>query len=117
MTFGFDTALRSTASAAGWTAAAGDRLTLNVNGYEHTIDLWDAAAGTPLVNGLDGLVSAINSRFQGKDVVAAVVDAGGGDQRLVLSSPRGYRVDVDEAKTQLTTPLHLPTAASPSRGG
>ena len=117
VTFGFDTALRSTASAAGWTAAAGDRLTLNVNGYEHTIDLWDAAAGTPLVNGLDGLVSAINSRFQGKDVVAAVVDAGGGDQRLVLSSPRGYRVDVDEAKTQLTTPLNLPTAASPSRGG
>lgn len=103
-TFRIDTALRSTANVSGWTAAAGDRLTLQVDGYEHTISLEN---GT----NLDGLVSAINARFQGKDLVAEAVDAGGGDRRLVLSSPRGYTVDVVGAKTQLTNPLHVPPAA------
>ena len=112
-TFRIDTALRSTANVSGWTAAAGDRLTLKVDGYEHTIDLWDSVAGAPLVAGqsIDGLVSAINARFQGKDVMAEVVDAGGGDKRLVLSSPRGYVVEVVGARTQLTNPLHMPPEA------
>ena len=114
-TFRIDTALRSTADVSGWAAAAGDRLTLKVDGYEHTIDLWDANAipPEPLAAGknLDGLVSAINARFQGKDVVAEVVDAGVGDRRLVLSSPRGYVVEVVEARTQLTNSLHVPPAA------
>ena len=119
-TFNLNTALRSNADVSGWTAAAGDQLTLSVNGVSQTIDLYDESANPPkpFVATVDELAALINSRFQAQDIRAEVVDAGGGDRRLVLSSPRGYRVTLENAGTTLTNPLGIvPGTTSPTRGG
>jgi flagellar hook-associated protein 3 len=107
-TFGMDTAIRSTGDISGWTAAAGQLLTFEVNGMEHTIDLEQMAGDGP-----EELVCLINSRFQGLDVKAQLVDAGAGDQRLVLTSERGYHIDVTATPVGL---LGLTVPTTPNRG-
>ncbi len=108
-TFGMDTAIRSAANISGWNAAAGELLTFEVNGMEHTIDLEQMAGGGP-----EELVCLINSRFQGMDVKAQLVDAGVGDQRLVLTSERGYAVTITDAPAGLN--LGGLPVSTPNRG-
>ncbi len=108
-TFGMDTAIRSAANISGWAAAAGELLTFEVNGMEHTIDLEQMAGGGP-----EELVCLINSRFQGLDVKAQLVDAGVGDQRLVLTSERGYAVTITDAPAGLN--LGGLPVSTPNRG-
>ena len=108
-TFSMDTAIRSTGDISGWTAAAGDLLTFEVNGMEHTIDLEQMAGDGP-----EELVCLINSRFQGLDVKAQLVDAGAGDQRLVLTSERGYAVTITDAPGGLN--LGALPVSTPNRG-
>ncbi len=103
-----DTAIRSTADISGWTAAAGELLTFEVNGMEHTIDLEQMAGEGP-----EELVCLINSRFQGMDVKAELVDAGGGDQRLVLTSERGYAITITNAPADLNLIQPPGTAVDP----
>ncbi|EFQ23498.1 flagellin domain protein [Aminomonas paucivorans DSM 12260] len=123
-TFRLRTALRSNVNVSGWTAAAGDQLTLSVNGVTQTIDLFDENATPPppppasVAANIDELAALINSRFQAQDLRAQVVDAGAGDRRLVLSSPRGYQVTVEAAGTTLANPIGIaPGITSPNRGG
>ncbi len=108
-TFNMDTAIRSTGDISGWAAAAGDLLTFEFNGVEHTIDLGQMAGDGP-----EELVCLINSRFQGLGVQAELVDAGGGDQRLVLTSPKGYEVTITNAPAGLN--LGATPVSTPSRG-
>ncbi|EHM10255.1 flagellar hook-associated protein 3 [Thermanaerovibrio velox DSM 12556] len=120
-TFNMGTALEGSALAA-WTPVAGDVLTLHVNGMSHSIDLYDESAGQPIVSSLDELAELINARFQGQDIRAHAVDQGGGSKKLVLTSPRGYVVTVDESVMNAATRLGLTsgptwTASSPNRGG
>ena len=109
-TFGMDTAIRSTGDISGWTAAAGGLLAFEVNGAKHTIDLSQMNA----TDGPEELVCLINSRFQGMDVKAQLVDAGAGDQRLVLTSERGYAVTITAAPAGLNMIQPPATAVDPS---
>ena len=110
-TFSMDTAIRSTADISGWTAAApAGLLTFEVNGMEHTIDLDQMNA----TDGPEELVCLINSRFQGMDLKAELVDAGGGDQRLVITSERGYKVTLTAAPGGLN--LGAMPVTTPNRG-
>ena len=90
-----DNAIRGTQNIpAAWTPAAGDTLSITVDGYEHTIDL-NAIFDSNGVGGIDihDVVAAINARFQGLDVKAQLVDNGvAGGNFLVLTSPRGYDI-------------------------
>lgn len=95
-----------------------------MNGVTQTIDLFDENATPPppppasVAANIDELAALINSRFQAQDLRAQVVDAGAGDRRLVLSSPRGYQVTVEAAGTTLANPIGIaPGITSPNRGG
>jgi len=85
-------------------------LDITVDGYTHKIDLaqadLDSSGGvTP-----EELVSVINARFQGQDVMAELVSEGGNDY-LVLFSPRGLMIEASGGA------LVGGTASSVSRGG
>ncbi len=92
-----DNAIRT--NTAGWTIppAAGDELSISVDGYTHTIDL-NAIFDSNDSGGIDveDIAAAINARFQGQDVKAQLVEDAG-DTYLVLTSPRGYSVEVSGA--------------------
>lgn len=110
-TFFMDTAIRSTADISGWTAAApAGLLTFEVNGMEHSIDLDQMNA----TDGPEELVCLINSRFQGMDVKAQLVDAGAADQRLLLTSERGYGITITSAPAGLNMIQPPATAVDPS---
>lgn len=106
----------SGSSLGAWTPVAGDVLTISVNGVTHSIDLYDESKGQPIVSNLDELADLVNARFQGQDLVAQTVDMGGGSKRLVITSPRGYVVNVDESAMSAGTQLGL-NGTSSSRGG
>ena len=123
-----DTALRG-ADASGWTGVAhsGDSLKITVEGYSHNIDIDGCLS-------VDDVAKAINARFQGGDVQAEVVKDGAASH-LVLWSPRGNTITVEEVKGDITGaptgvffdgPSFVPTVGtaglagpvdSPSRGG
>lgn len=99
--FGFDTGLVGVGNLTGWQPAAGDTLTISVNGAEHTIDLWDSEGVPPgpVVRGAEELADLINTRFQGRDIRAEVLvtrDASGNitNKRLALWSPKGYTFEI-----------------------
>jgi flagellar hook-associated protein 3 FlgL len=85
-------------------------LDITVDGYTHKIDL--AQADLDSSGGLTPgeLVSVINARFQGQDVRAELVIEGGNDY-LVLFSPRGFTIEASGGA------LVGGTASSVSRGG
>jgi len=85
-------------------------LEITVDGYTHKIDL--AQADLDSSGGLtpEELVSVINARFQGQDVGAELVIEGGNDY-LVLFSPRGFTIEASGGA------LVGGTASSVSRGG
>ncbi len=96
-----DNAVRGDADVSGWVNAGGI-LSISVDGYTHEIDLGAIfdTGGTDIENA----VAAINARFQGQDVKAQLVDdAVTGEQYLVLTSPRGYAVEVGGAAQPLLT--------------
>jgi len=91
-----DNAIRGTENLAAWAPAAGDTLEITVDGYTHTIDL-NAIADSNESGSIDAddVVAAINARFQGLDVKAQLVDNGtAGEKYLVITSPRGYAVEI-----------------------
>ena len=109
-----DNAVRGDADVSGWTSAAGDTLSLTVDGYTHTLDLntiFDSNSSGTI--DAEDVASAINSRFQGQDIKATLVNDGGG-QYLVLTSPRGYSI---EAGGSAQAALLGTAAATPSRAG
>ncbi len=109
-----DNAVRGDADITGWAPAAGDTLSLTVDGYTHTLDLdviFDSNSSGTI--DADDVVAAINSRFQGQDIKATLVDNGGG-QYLVLTSPRGYAI---EAGGSARAALLGTATATSSRGG
>jgi flagellar hook-associated protein 3 FlgL len=67
-------------------------LDITVDGYTHKIDLAQADLDSPGVVTPQELVSVINARFQGQDVRAELVSEGGNDY-LVLFSPRGLTIE------------------------
>ncbi len=104
-TFFMDTAIRS-GDISGWVIptpppSPAGTLSFTVNGMEHTIDLDQMKPG----DGPEEFVCLINARFQGMDVKAQLVDAGAADQRLVLTSPRGYSIEVDDSSVDATLQL------------
>ncbi|MGI6253321.1 MAG: flagellar hook-associated protein FlgL [Aminivibrio sp.] len=94
-TLQMDNALRGDADVSGWgPPSAGDELIIMVDGYSHTIDLnavFDSNDSGAI--DIDDVAAAINARFQDMDVKASVVDEGAA-RYLVLTSPRGYRLEV-----------------------
>jgi len=96
-TVNIDNAVRGTVNVAGWALdvnPANNMLSIEVDGYAHTIDL-NAVFDSNGVGGIDieDVVAAINARFQGQDVKAQLVNEGAA-RHLVLTSPRGYSVEV-----------------------
>lgn len=88
-----NTALRGEANAASgvWIpSGSGDSLTISVEGYAHSIDI-DACLT------VEDVAKAINARFQGGDVQAEVVQDGP-EKHLVLWSPKGSIVTIDETR-------------------
>ncbi|MDL2263422.1 flagellar hook-associated protein FlgL [Synergistaceae bacterium OttesenSCG-928-I11] len=67
-------------------------LTITVNGTPHTIDLVDNETNPPtqIVQSVEDLAEIINTRFQGQDIRAEVIDDGSGKKYLSLWSPKGY---------------------------
>lgn len=103
-TFGFGTALVGTANLLVWAPVADNTLTFTVNGASHTIDLWDNTANpeAPIVHSPEDLVNAINTRFQGMDIRAEILETKNNlgvvtAKRLALWSPKGYTFSVDAA--------------------
>ncbi|PKL03205.1 MAG: flagellar hook-associated protein 3, partial [Synergistetes bacterium HGW-Synergistetes-2] len=110
-----DNAIRT--NTAGWTIppTPGDELSITVDGYTHTIDL-NAIFDSNGIGGIDveDITAAINSRFQGQDVKAQLVEDAG-DTYLVLTSPRGYSVEVSGAGNYVgVVGTTLSRAGSPS---
>ncbi|MCL2767893.1 MAG: hypothetical protein FWE49_04135, partial [Synergistaceae bacterium] len=68
----------------------GDILTINVAGYNHTIDLYAAQESMSSFNP-QALVDLINSRFQDEDLKAEINN----DGCMIIYSPRGYNVKID----------------------
>ena len=111
-----DNAIRGTQNIpAAWTPAAGDTLSVTVDGYTHTIDLnaiFDNDGGGIHIH---DVVAAINARFQGLDVKAQLVDNGVvGGNFLVLTSPRGYNIQNVAVTGGTTTYADLFGAAPPT---
>lgn len=101
----------------GWTIppAAGDTLSITVDGYTHTIDL-NAIFDSNGIGGIDveDIAAAINARFQGQDVKAQLVEEAG-NTYLVLTSPRGYSIDLNGGGTYAGVSETTPSCAgSPS---
>ena len=113
-TLQMDNAIRGDADVSGWAPSAGDVLTVTVDGCSHTIDLnaiFDFNDSGAI--DIDDVAAAINARFQGMDVKAAVVDDSGA-RYLAITSPRGYRITVGgSAQAGLTGTA----AATQSRAG
>lgn len=104
--FGFDTGLVGTVNLMGWIPVAGDTFTFSVNGAEHTIDLWDdtVPAGRPVLHSVEDLAEMINTRFQGMDIRAEVLETKNAAgvvirKRLALWSPKGYTFSVSGTGT------------------
>ena len=123
--FGFSTGLVGT-NIMSWVPALNNTLTFTVNGASHTIDLWDNTASpqAPIVRSPEDLAKTINTRFQGMDIRAEILetkDAGGTvtEKRLALWSPKGYTFSVDAApvgSTHATVGIAAGTS-SRTRGG
>jgi len=93
-----DNAIRGTVDVTGWAlngTPANNILSIEVDGYTHTIDLnaiFDSNGGGI---GIEDVTAAINARFQGQDVKAQLVDDTiTGYKHLLLTSPRGYAIEV-----------------------
>ncbi len=121
--FVFDTGIKGTTDMNGWVPVVGDTMTISVNGFEHTIDLWDdqTPGGRPVVWNVDELAEMINTRFQGQDIRAEVVvhkDNTGAiiSKELALWSPKGYAITVDTS-SMTTSPFAAPVVTTPNRGG
>lgn len=117
-TLTIDNAIRGTVDVSAWSLdlvnPANNLLTIEVDGYSHTIDLnaiFDSNSGGTI--DIEDVVAAINARFQGMDVKAQLVDEGA-ERRLVLTSPRGYNITVGgPAQAGLTGAV----LATPQRAG
>jgi flagellin-like hook-associated protein FlgL len=73
----------------------GDVLSIKVNGASHTIDLFDDTF-TPakqVVTTPEELAALINTRFQGQDIRAEIID-NGTTKHLALWSPKGYTFEL-----------------------
>ncbi|MGI6784693.1 MAG: flagellar hook-associated protein FlgL [Aminivibrio sp.] len=91
-----DNAIRGTIDVTTWSLdadPANNLLEITVDGYSHTIDLNAIYDKDPAGVDIHDVAAAINARFQGMDVKAALVEDGA-DTFLVLTSPRGYRIEV-----------------------
>ncbi|NLD95790.1 MAG: flagellar hook-associated protein FlgL [Synergistaceae bacterium] len=75
----------------GWSPAAGETLSITVDGYTHTIDL-GVIVDSDQSGALDigDVAAAINARFQGQDIKATLLENGA----MALTSPRGYAFTV-----------------------
>jgi flagellin-like hook-associated protein FlgL len=75
---------------------ANSTLTITVNGASHTIDLFDSLSATPgpIVTSAEELADLINTRFQGQDIRAEVIEDPTNGKRLVLWSPKGYTFEL-----------------------
>jgi len=116
-----DNAIRGTVNLAAWAPAAGDTLEIAIDGYTHTIDL-NAIADSNESGSIDAddVVAAINARFQGMDVKAQLVDNGtAGQKYLVITSPRGYSVEIGGTAQASLTGVGVDQTASrpPSASG
>ena len=119
-TLTIDNAVRGTTDVTSWTLdadPANNLLTIEVDGYSHTIDL-NAIFDSNETGTIDieDVVAAINARFQGQDIKAQLIEDGAA-RRLVLTSPRGYSFTVGgTAQADLTGAVLSPTsrAGSPS---
>ncbi len=116
-----DTALRG-ADAASWapSAGGGDQIAISVEGYTHVIDIDELTPDTPPLT-VDDVAKAINARFQGGDVQAEVV-GDGTEKHLVLWSPKGSIVTIDETRAVAGSGAFFAapgsgTETSQSRGG
>ena len=96
-TLTIDNAIRGTVDVSAWSLdlvnPANNLLTIEVDGYSHTIDLnaiFDSNSGGTI--DIEDVVAAINARFQGMDVKAQLVDDGVSVNIPVLTSPRGYAI-------------------------
>jgi flagellar hook-associated protein 3 FlgL len=96
-------------------------LSITVNGAAHTIDLTDNSASPPraVVNNVEELAALINTRFQGQDIRAEVLetkDASGSVtvKRLAIWSPKGYTFEIsgtgDDGNPNGTGALPIPGA-------
>lgn len=120
---GFDTGLTGTVDLSGGTGGKfpkfveGNTLTITVNGMSHVIDLYDReiidGKHNPVAESIEDLAAEINTRFQGKDIVADVQTLDSGEKYLLLSSPWGYefsltgtgQVDVGGTQTDVLEAL------------
>ncbi|MDD3917591.1 MAG: flagellar hook-associated protein FlgL [Synergistaceae bacterium] len=114
-----DNAIRGDVDVTAWALSgtpADNILSIEVDGYTHTIDLnaiFDSNGGGI---GIEDVTAAINARFQGQDVKAQLVDDTiTGDKRLLLTSPRGYSVKIiaGVAQTALTGAGVIQTESRP----
>ncbi len=112
-----DNAIRGSVNVSSWALDSdptNNMLSIKVDGYEHIIDLnaiFDSNDSGAI--DIDDVAAAINARFQGMDVKAVVVDEGAA-RHLVLTSPRGYRIEVGgSAQPDLTGSA----TTTPSRAG
>ncbi|WP_198470329.1 flagellar hook-associated protein FlgL [Acetomicrobium sp. S15 = DSM 107314] len=94
-------------------------LAITVDGYTHKIDLAQADLDSSGVVTPQELVSVINARFQGQDVRAELVSEGGNDY-LVLFSPRGLTINVTDDPSNsvfIDDPVSGNSVSSANRGG
>ncbi len=108
--FGVDTGIRGAAlpDATDIDITADHTMTISVDGYEHTIDLrvldkdGDGHLtfnADPALDELGQLDDLINARFQGQDVKAEFYTDAAGDRHLMVSSPKGYNVEISGGPT------------------
>ncbi len=132
---GLDTGLVGTADLLNdWPTLSDDAtLTITVNGASHTIDLYDSEGDPagPTVTTPEELADLINTRFQGQDVRAEVIetkDSAGNvtAKRLAIWSPKGYTFEIDGTGTDTVSGTSIPdvfgfipgtNAESKSHGG
>ncbi|MCF4152424.1 flagellar hook-associated protein FlgL [Dethiosulfovibrio sp. F2B] len=118
--FGIDTAIRGAALPAVPVVVddTTNTLTISVDGYEHTMDLRELDAdgsGDLSHDEMTSVVDLINARFQGQDVEAQLYTDQAGDDHVILTSPKGYGIEVSG---DLAADLFgAATVSSPSHGG
>ncbi len=124
--FGIDTGIRGVGlpDITDIDLTAGNTMTISVDGYEHTIDLsvldkdGDGHLtfnADPALDELGQLDDLINARFQGQDVKAEFYTDSAGERHLMISSPKGYDVEVSGGPTAAI--LGSDPANTVSRGG
>ncbi|MDR3355271.1 MAG: flagellar hook-associated protein FlgL, partial [Synergistaceae bacterium] len=78
------------------TFTAGSTLTITINGASHTIDLYDSFSSSlgSIVTSAEDLVNLINTRFQGQDLRAGLIEDSANGKRMILWSPKGYKFEL-----------------------